>query len=720
METLIRARDNNMKSILAHDPTPRDVGPQGASVIVRKDIFRPEETSPRRHGLQAFHAYDMVDKTLIVPSLDPRREEYKAGAGTGGRRFGHKNSTDTKDPGISASEPSEFYFGTHSTRTVEGTTYGYKGPDKLIDKLPVDLRTSITRKLEKQREVQQDLIRFKETDEHHKLQVHEQRQSEKQQELDLLRKYDPWGKPGAGAPVRPLDGRRRPHASSAPASDSFHGSFGRPGGGAPNRSSSGKVMAQYIIDPEVMGGTSEEPARVPQKHIDPTKASEYRSELDRHVNMRQSLEKVDPREELAFADTIRTTEPKARIPHATDAHERRRNADEKYLENLERQIQEHKQQEVDFKLSQAEPEEFLWGKSAISRDENGRVMRHRRPERTKEELEKDILKGLGNNVRSEHREVEEDFPTKFLEKRPHRRRQPSHDDTLPWGRPGAGAPLYDESGNIITNPRRTTESGEGTHGTSQRARKEMMQRLEHDIAYKREQQHQEKNRDLGEERKMIKDGMLKLGAGAGYAKKTASGTLFPYQGRPTTDVINNQRSIPPEQQGVYHKELDSLVEQRKSRRQQDRKDTYAQELEHVTTVDEGRNWGRPGAGAPIRDDEGHVKAHIQGAARDLHEVAGIAPRKIDPKEAAKYHHELDTMRGARDTQRIRARELERNLSQQHVANYGRAFGRPGHGAPLIHHGHIETVPMKVAPDIIELRKNAIIVGGAASVRAIDK
>ncbi|XP_074653419.1 uncharacterized protein LOC141907612 isoform X7 [Tubulanus polymorphus] len=94
-----------------------------------------------------------------------------------------------------------------------------------------------------------------------KLRRMEEMQKEKKKDLDMLQRYNPWGKPGGGAPKtftdEQVDSNNRKQkfreedikVTNQKSLPEFHQQFGKPGAGAPLRSESGKIVTEVHGDP---------------------------------------------------------------------------------------------------------------------------------------------------------------------------------------------------------------------------------------------------------------------------------------------------------------------------------------------------------------------------------------------------------------------------------------------------------------------------------------
>ncbi|XP_064643755.1 uncharacterized protein LOC135497790 isoform X2 [Lineus longissimus] len=104
-------------------------------------------------------------------------------------------------------------------------------------------------------EAEDDLQKFK----MEKLQKALNQGEEKKKDWEMLQEYNPWGRPGGGAPKQPDNrkqkfGEEELHTSQVSprkGDEQFHDSFGRPGGGAPLRTNSGHLKTEISGDPNI-------------------------------------------------------------------------------------------------------------------------------------------------------------------------------------------------------------------------------------------------------------------------------------------------------------------------------------------------------------------------------------------------------------------------------------------------------------------------------------
>ncbi|XP_067142979.1 uncharacterized protein [Centruroides vittatus] len=122
-----------------------------------------------------------------------------------------------------------------------------------------------------------------------------QKEEEKKRDMEMLRSFNPWGKPGAGAP--PDDPKRKKHfmETEVPETEDSILKFGQPGAGAPNRTKSGKVKTQIAGDVDIRF----QPAQAVKLSIENqlryknTDKENYRNELDNLIQSKQSIKEQE-------------------------------------------------------------------------------------------------------------------------------------------------------------------------------------------------------------------------------------------------------------------------------------------------------------------------------------------------------------------------------------------------------------------------------------------
>ncbi|KAL5460451.1 hypothetical protein EMCRGX_G033902 [Ephydatia muelleri] len=221
--------------------------------------------------------------------------------------------------------------------------------------------------------------------------------AEKRKDLDMLRSYDPWGKPAPGAPRitsnGEIDARRTIRREPAGGAEGLHGAFGRPGGGAPLRTDSGHVQVALKADADIR----------------------FQKQLKKEVEATLRYKPLDGRSTPIERSVIRTESEKDRL-----AQESKKKT--VYAQKLEQQLAEQIKREAQEAIEAKAPRPvyFPWGRDKPYRDDSGKVNGRKWALTSPDEEKQPHTHPIGVQT------------------------TPSLYD--PWGRPGAGAPLRDEQG----------------------------------------------------------------------------------------------------------------------------------------------------------------------------------------------------------------------------------------------------------------------------------
>ncbi|XP_067936111.1 uncharacterized protein [Watersipora subatra] len=196
---------------------------------------------------------------------------------------------------------------------------------------------------------------------------------------------------------------------------------------------------------------------------------------------------------------------------------------------------------------------------------------------------------------------------------------------FPFGRPGGGAPLRNEDGKLAPQRRgvdfvRELDSSAEVHKRREAADQYL-------IEIKKEIHEQRRNRELelmdhkapiGELAAVVREGKV------GFPKRDPGTGQLVSQHKGTSDVTkhkmgksnhrfagirgeNNSMANPKE----YHNELSQLADERHRQRQRDKELELKQENKHSENWSD--MWGRPGGGAPMERDAGFKKTKLNEA-----------------------------------------------------------------------------------------------------------
>ncbi|XP_022242315.1 uncharacterized protein LOC106460011 isoform X2 [Limulus polyphemus] len=413
-----------------------------------------------------------------------------------------------------------------------------------------------------------------------------QKEEEKRRDMEMLQSYNPWNKPGAGAPMQNSKRTKivEEHmGSNDQPNDDILGNtltgFGRPGAGAPLRTKSGRTKTQISGDPDI------------------------RFQDAQHVRL--SIEN-----QLRYKNSDRD------------------NVDNTQEKKIEQQLASNKQQ-MESEESKYEP----WGKGCGNpeRDEVGNVRRYKfstsvqhgvlEPSSPSEDTGIALpLSNRGGNG----------APQMTLSGNPKTRLRNTlevseisghfagnnaaspiegEEDYNPWGKPGAGAPLKD---NRAVGMDFMEKMGWSMSGNPKRRSQESKQNYLHDLLQKTEEK---KNRDKMEKQHLIDDGMevvswIREKSVGRPRKDPVTGELLNHS-RGVSDVTAAKldiRRLKSDQSEEYHNYLTQQAEARRRQRQEQKEREICEQKQHLDTWNS--LWGRGGSGAPL-DPNNHHKPNFE-------------------------------------------------------------------------------------------------------------
>ncbi|XP_022241134.1 uncharacterized protein LOC111085683, partial [Limulus polyphemus] len=411
--------------------------------------------------------------------------------------------------------------------------------------------------------------------------------------MEMLVRYNPWNKPGAGAPME--NSKRTKFieeqlGNNDKLDDNVLGNtltgFGKPGAGAPHRTKSGRIKTQLFGDPEIRF---------------------------------QDAQKV----RLSIENQLRYKNPDKDNPiNSQESRKQRQLAKKKQRMQLE-----------DMQKASLKEEFQPWGKGFGNpeRDEGGNVRRHKfsnsvqhgvmEPRPPSRELGVALpLSSRGGNgapqvtlsgnpktrlrstlgvIGTSGHFVGDEGSTPCGEK----------ENYNPWGKPGAGAPLKDNKGigkdfmekmgwSMSGNPKKRSQESKRNY------LKCLLQETE-----------EKKNRDMMEKKQLNDSGMalvslIRAKVVGRPRKDPVTGELLSHP-RGVSDItaakldIRRPRS---EESTEYHNYLTSQAEARRRQRQEQKEQEIREHQQHLETWNS--LWGRGGSGAPI-DPNNHHKPNLE-------------------------------------------------------------------------------------------------------------
>ncbi|XP_066301205.1 uncharacterized protein [Branchiostoma lanceolatum] len=593
---------------------------------------------------------------------------------------------------------------------LDGKNFQY-GTDELhhllesSDKIPLrrsdflkDQRGSAEerRRHKQQNEAEQDIARWRTEKARKKVEEVE----EKKKDLEMLKTYQPFGRPGGGAPkpgtkkesppitdnrmapmnrmTNSLETRFKPPMPE----HTYEDGFGKPGGGAPFRTESGKIKTTYKMDASLWfkgnnKAAEKELETIERYKLDPQTAKEYKTELarlmdDKKQKMQQEYQ-ADMEADKKMADFNPFGKPGAGAPlrdyhgqlklkreqhlaRMDDLYEQRKVAEkekirkeqrQKLLDQLIHDEDPYKPRLVD-KVDRSEgggAEYDPWGKGqgAPMYDKSGNIRRFKRtdlygvPETYRSDVKKENIQGGtldlkptggGGPLLDDSGKVKPKVKkTMVYENGEYVAKATSAEirresDRDWWGKPGGGAPVVNENGQIIrsTRGKLLTDATGGevivrpVSDTSKtvlaNSKKSYFEDLKVAVKEEKEKKQRER-RELREAGGDVAQWMKESQTGK-PKRDPVTGQLMGAN-RIMSDVTKQQMDVRHERgqgsQALYN-DLVAQAEQRRQQRMDDRKREIEMERKHQMTMD--NSWGREGGGAPLSQQQGGTRRSNRG------------------------------------------------------------------------------------------------------------
>ncbi|CAH1241946.1 Hypp6447 [Branchiostoma lanceolatum] len=537
---------------------------------------------------------------------------------------------------------------------LDGKNFQY-GTDELhhllesSDKIPLrrsdflkDQRGSAEerRRHKQQNEAEQDIARWRTEKARKKVEEVE----EKKKDLEMLKTYQPFGRPGGGAPK---PGTKK---ESPPITDNrmhtYEDGFGKPGGGAPFRTESGKIKTTYKMDASLWFKANNKAAEreletIERYKLDPQTAKEYKTELarlmdDKKQKMQQEYQ-ADMEADKKMADFNPFGKPGAGAP-LRDYHD------------------PYKPRLVD-KVDRSEgggAEYDPWGKGqgAPMYDKSGNIRRFKRtdlygvPETYRSDVKGGTLDlkptGGGGPLLDDSGKVKPKVKkTMVYENGEYVAKATSAEirresDRDWWGKPGGGAPVVNENGQIIrsTRGKLLTDATGPVSDTSKtvlaNSKKSYFEDLKVAVKEEKEKKQRER-RELREAGGDVAQWMKESQTGK-PKRDPVTGQLMGAN-RIMSDVTKQQMDVRNERgqgsQALYN-DLVAQAEQRRQQRMDDRKREIEMERKHQMTMD--NSWGREGGGAPLSQQQGGTRRSNRGQPEitPLGQISRSNPTQLQP------------------------------------------------------------------------------------------
>lgn len=519
--------------------------------------------------------------------------------------------------------PSGFLYGTE-----EATKVGKPAPAPRPNNM-IWLEERTEKEAEKNKKLASTQDEFLARHFEEKARMRQVQQEEKRKDLEDLKNYDPWGRPGGGAPItsesssdEKPDAKRTKNVKNL-VQEPYQPSQG--GGGAPNRTESGKVAAGFRADPELRF-----PRHASKAHVEPVlryggRNERYKQELDSMIEgsrTRKLLQREKSiEEEIHHCNTDPFGREGAGAPRKTGSG----NVKASFPTTLSKDIEElrHGSQRYpqafnqgfnETNTSQDETQYNPWGKGHGNPpmfDRQGRMIKPAR------DRDGNDLKGIGIDVnRPGAGAPNVDKSGNLKVRKGQTLTKGSNGQTIqrdfspvnqrdvydPWGRSGAGAPIKDPEGQI-----QTRTAGKVAHDSSAysatgkkdvRAKQELLTTLQ-EMSEESKQRRKAEHEDLLTSEKDVAS-WLRSGV-VGQPSYDATTKEIIAQKKQTSDVTSqvlNIRRQKNEKSREYHTDLEAQAQERYQHRKQSQEEQRVKSVEHLKTMD--RMWGRPGAGAPLR------------------------------------------------------------------------------------------------------------------------
>ncbi|XP_078662067.1 uncharacterized protein LOC144906031 isoform X22 [Branchiostoma floridae x Branchiostoma belcheri] len=517
---------------------------------------------------------------------------------------------------------------------LDGKNFQY-GTDELhhllesSDKIPVrrsdflkDQRGSAEerRRHKQQSEAEQDIARWRTEKARRKVEEVE----EKKRDLEMLKTYQPFGRPGAGAPKPGIKKESPPITENR--MHTYEDGFGKPGAGAPYRTESGKIKTTHKQDPTLWFKANNKAAErelemIERYKLDPKTAKEYKTELarlveDKKQKMQQEYQ-ADLEADKKMAEFNPFGKPGAGAP-LRDYHD------------------PHKPRLVDkVDRSQGGGDEYNpWGKGqgVPVYDKSGNVRRFKRTDMygVPETFQSDVkggtldLKPTGGGgpllddsgkVKSKVKKTMVYENGEYVAKATSAEiRRESERDW--WGKPGGGAPVVNDKGQIVrsTRGKLLTDATGPVSDTSKTMLANSKKNYFEDLRVAVQEEKDKKQRERRELREAGGDvaQWMKESQTGKPKRDPVTGQLMGAN-RVMSDVTKQKMDVRQERgqgsQALYN-DLVAQAEQRRQQRLDERRREIEMERKHQMTMD--NSWGREGGGAPLSQQNGGTRRSNRG------------------------------------------------------------------------------------------------------------
>lgn len=454
--------------------------------------------------------------------------------------------------------------------------------------------------------------------------------------------------------------------------------FGKQGAGAPVRGESGEVVATYHIDGDTQMGNlfrNNFGVHATVRYGEKGTVNEYKAALDQQsVERAQKVERERTEQQTSepgfFLKPSEKQPSRVRVAKDVSPGELERRVN--YAKTLEEQSKDQKtRKQQQQAAAKATGDDYKpWGKGigTVDRDTEGKLVK--KVPVPWVQAEPTIVNFLGKPGAGAP--VVEGSGRLSPQKQ-----SVSPDPFDPFGKPGAGAPGLDGA-------RRQRGADDQGPSLSPTARQGLLREQQAMIEAHRQQ---ERDAAVANGGGSSPDQFFKFGQGAANPKRDDNGMLQ-RQNRGQTDIIGMNldtggglgRKQKTENSRALHDALDRQAQDKMTTESSTRQMTIAEEQKHVSAA--GTWQGKPGAGAPRRNEQGEVHGRY-GLDKEMHyEELVDTPKNTALPERKKYGDDLNKMINDKSTLSQQQVALGREKSNVHASSVNSKFGKQGNGAPL--------------------------------------
>nr|XP_034328918.1 uncharacterized protein LOC105318289 isoform X44 [Crassostrea gigas] len=514
---------------------------------------------------------------------------------------------------------------------------------------------------DRQRIRYQEQLRMRDRDEERKR--HEDMLEQRRQDMEMLKNYNPWGRPGGGAPMADTRKQKFTEYQLDPSEDTEYKDKWRDQCDNDNNHNKFKENWKLFAYDDNPNHLRVHPGRATVMH-----------ELLHKFQDRVGYDPSGPRDRTRF-------EQMKRDPEMQQKQESLRNQEEK-LHTLKQELDHLKAAATDRRPDSFQERRQLdeydpWGKGIGNplRNSDGYLKNIRRSFRSRKNGYGDSYERGGNprtapdTYRSATNPFEE-YDNLGRTGKPRKPNMEMHPIYHPFGRSGGGAPVKDDAGKVNTilhghSDRHYLSNNLSDYEKRQNAIKakiyyaELGEQLEVQN-YKRQKEKEEKRRPHGELAVIIDDKLT-----GKPRRDPITGSLRNHH-LGNSDVSLQKMGSQPRniaEQKQYHDFLDNMNEERSRKNALGKMKDFQEGKKHYDTMD--NLWGRPGGGAPkgytMRkfnlDEIIHRPTHDKATEEYVrkHDWSEVEPEKFFLKDDDAYYA---TQRSPRQNPMLSARDIQ--------------------------------------------------------------